>query len=53
VPENAVQAYKWWKLAAARGHDNAKKNKAIVEKKMTLAQIAEAQKLAAEWKPKK
>jgi hypothetical protein len=53
VPENFVQAYKWWSLAAARGDDNAKKNKAIVEKKMTREQIAEAQKLAAEWKPKK
>ena len=51
VPENDVQAYKWWNLAAAQGHADAKANKAIVEKKMTREQIAEAQKLSAEWKP--
>ncbi len=32
--------------------DAAVKNRDIVAKKMTPAQIAEAQKLAREWKPK-
>ena len=45
VPENAVQAYKWWNLAAAHGDDRAKKNKSIIEERMTREQIAEAQKL--------
>ena len=53
VTENAVQAYKWWNIAAAQGHENAKKNKAIIEKEMTREQIAEAQKLSAEWEPTK
>ncbi len=52
VPENFVQAYKWWNLAAAQGYEPAKTNKGIIEKKMTREQIAEAQKLSAEWKPK-
>ena len=51
VPENDVQAYKWWNLAAAQGNESAKENKAIVEKKMTREQIAEAQRLSTGWKP--
>ncbi len=53
VAENAVQAYKWWNIAAAQGDATAKKSKAIVEKKMTWEQITEAQNLSAEWKPTK
>ena len=53
VAQNDVQAYKWWNLAAAQGNQNAKTQKAIVEKKMTREQIADAQKLSAEWKPTK
>ena len=51
VPENDVQAYKWWNLAAAQGHESAKHDKAIIEKTMTREQIAEAQRLSTEWKP--
>jgi TPR repeat protein len=51
VPEDDVQAYKWWNLAAAQGDDAAKRNKAIIEKEMTREQIAEAQRLSTEWKP--
>ena len=53
VTENNVQADKWWNLAAAQGHATAKANKAIIEKTMTREQIAEAQKLARDWKPTK
>ena len=53
VPQNDVEAYMWWNLAAAQGEDDAKENKAILEKRMTREQIAEAQKLSAEWKPTK
>ena len=53
VPKDDVKAYKWWNLAAAEGDAGAKKNQAIVERKMTPAQIAEAQKLSSEWKPTK
>jgi uncharacterized protein len=39
-------------LAAARGDKGAAKKRDILTKMMTPAQIAEAQKLAREWKPK-
>ena len=53
VPKNAVQAYKWWNLAAAQGHELAKKHRDLAAGAMTREQIAEAQKLSAEWKQKK
>jgi len=53
VPGNLMQAYKWLALAAAQDHAAAKDNRDIVRDSLTPAQIAEAQKLAAEWKPKK
>jgi hypothetical protein len=51
VPQSDVEAYKWWSLAAAQGSDDAANNRDIVSSKMTPAQIAEAQRLTAEWKP--
>ncbi len=58
VPQDYAQAYMWYDLAASRfppgeGRDIAVKNCDIVAKKMTPAQISEAQKLAREWRPKK
>ena len=57
VPQDWVQAHIWLNLAASRyppggGRDKAVKNRDIVAKMMTPAQISEAQKLAREWKPK-
>ena len=52
VPQDYVQAHMWWNLAAAKGDADAIKNRDKVVAKMTPAQIAEAQKLAREWKPK-
>jgi len=58
VPQSYVQAHKWYNLAASRSgadtdtHKMAVKNRDIVAAKMTPAQIAVAQKLAEEWKPK-
>ena len=57
VPQDYVQAHMWYSLAASRlppGKDRDKpvKNRDIVAKRMTPAQISEAQKLAREWKPK-
>ncbi len=49
--QDYVQAHMWWNLAAVSGDEDAIKNRDIVAKKMTPAQIAEAQKLAREWKP--
>jgi TPR repeat protein len=53
VRQNYVEAYKWLALAAAKGDAAAKEARDMVRGEMTPAQIAEAQKLAAEWKPKK
>lgn len=53
VPVNYVQSYKWYNLAAAQGNADSKTQRAIIEKKMSREQIAEAQKLSAEWKPTK
>lgn len=52
VPQDYVEAYKWLDLAAASGDLTAKKNRDITAAQMTPAQIAEAQRLAREWKPK-
>ena len=57
VRQDDAQAYMWLSLAAANlagkeDRDQAVKNRDIVSAKMTPAQIAEAQKLAREWKPK-
>ena len=51
VPKDAVQAYKWWNLAAAQGDTSARRNREILEPKMTAAQIAEAQRLSSAFKP--
>ncbi|MCH8042056.1 MAG: hypothetical protein IH977_17210 [Nitrospinae bacterium] len=42
----------WYTLAASQGDDLAEKFKDHLEKSMTLGQLAEAQRLAREWKPK-
>jgi uncharacterized protein len=55
VPQNFVQAYMWLSLlvfAPDGGGPKAAQARDILAAKMTPAQIAEAQKLAAEWKPK-
>ncbi len=49
VPQNYVQALLWLNLAAEQGSKDAIKNRDIIAKRVTPAQIAEAQKLAREW----
>ena len=51
VPQDYVQAHMWLNLAAVNGDADAINNHDFVAAKMTPAQIAEAQKMAAEWKP--
>jgi hypothetical protein len=46
-----VNAYMWFNLAAAQGHSFAEMFLKDTADKMTSEQIAEAQKLAREWKP--
>jgi TPR repeat protein len=52
VPQDYVQAHMWWNLAADQGNAVAFKKRDSVAATMTPAQIAEAQKMAREWKPK-
>ncbi len=57
VSQDYVQAHMWYNLAAARlppgeDRDMALSNREQIEKQMTPEQIAEAQRLAREWKPK-
>jgi TPR repeat protein len=59
VPQDYVRAHLWFNLAAAGytasetdRRDFAVKSRDELAKKMTSEQIAEAQKLAREWKPK-
>jgi uncharacterized protein len=52
VPENYIIAHQWFNLAAAGGGKNAEDLRNTVAAKMTQAQIAEAQRLAREWKPR-
>jgi len=51
VLQDFIQAHKWYNLAAANGLGNAAEYRDALAKQMTPAQIAEAQKLAREWKP--
>ena len=51
VPQDYVLAHMWFSLAAAQGEKRAVETLAMVEQRMTPAQIAEAQKLIRDWKP--
>ena len=53
VPKDPIRAYSWWNLAAAQGHEGAKKNKKSIGDRMTPPQIAEAEKISSEFKPVK
>jgi len=56
VPQDYVLAYKWFSLGAkhsqGREIEEAVSNRNVIKKMMTPAQVAEAQKLAREWRPK-
>ncbi len=50
VPRDYVRAHMWISLAAAQGLKYAVKLRKIHDKQLTLAQLAEAGRLAREWK---
>ncbi len=52
VPQDDVLAHLWWSLAAAQGHENARRARDRLAARMTRAQVADTQRLAREWKPK-
>ena len=47
--QDYTQAHMWFNLAAAQGSTRAAKSRDMIAKKMTPAQVAEAQRLAREW----
>ncbi len=51
VTQDYVAAHMWFSLAAELGNEDAKSFRDIIAKKMTPAQIAEADRLSREWKP--
>ena len=51
VPQDKVHAYMWFNLSAAQGREGAAAFRDLIARRMTPAQIAEAQTLAREWKP--
>ena len=52
VPQDYVLAHMWLNLSAAQGVRAAQLSRDDLAERMTPAQIAEAQKLARDWKPK-
>ncbi len=52
VPRDYAQALMWFTLAANNGDTGAKKNCDKITAQMTPDQIAKAQQMAREWKPK-
>jgi len=47
--QDLVYAYLWFDLSASGGQKIAQSNKDVLEKRMTPAQIVEAQRLSREW----
>ena len=52
VPKDYVLAHMWLNLAAAQGFEKAAELRDLLEENMTLDQLAEAQRMAREWKAK-
>jgi TPR repeat protein len=53
VPQDYIQAHMWLNLAASEGNETASQDREILAKSMTPDQLAEAHRLAREWKPTK
>ena len=51
VPLDKVRAYMWFSLSAAQGREGAAAFRDLIARRMTPAQITEAQKFAREWTP--
>ena len=52
VSQDLIQAHMWYNLSAAHGVKPAAEARDALAKQMTPTQIAEAERLAREWKPK-
>ena len=49
VDVDFITAHKWFNLAAMRGSQEAREQRAELAREMTPAQVAEAQRMAREW----
>ncbi len=49
VPQDFIQAHMWLNLAAAQSVELGRKNRDIIAKDMTPADISKAQAMAQEW----
>ncbi|HEU4504704.1 MAG TPA: tetratricopeptide repeat protein [Nitrospira sp.] len=52
VLQDFIQAHMWYNLSAAHGETRSADARDALAKQMTPAQIAEAQRLAREWRPR-
>ncbi len=52
VPRDFVQAYKWFTISLANGNTYSARYRDQLATMMTPDQLAEAQRLAREWKPR-
>jgi len=50
VPQDYVEAHKWFGIAAAAGDSDSPRAQAAIEARMTAGQIQKAKALAAAWK---
>ena len=50
VTQDYIQAHKWLNLSDSQGSEDAAKGRDLVAGKMSSEQIAEAQRLASEWR---
>jgi hypothetical protein len=53
VTQDYFQAHMWYNLAATQGENLPRKSRNRLAEKMTPKQIAEARRLAREWRPKR
>jgi hypothetical protein len=52
IPQDFIHAHMWFILAAAGGDEKGRANRDLAAEKMTSTQVAEAQRLAANWTTK-
>jgi hypothetical protein len=52
VLQDFIQAHMWYNLSAARGEVRSAEARDALAKQMTPSQIAEAQRMAREWRPR-
>jgi len=51
VKRDYIQAYKWMSICAAKGNGGCASQRDLLAQKLKGSKLAEAQRLAAEWKP--